>query len=91
MHGVRCHLPFRRLVLLLPAVVVPSVDVQPTLPPFVRSPVRHRVRTRDDLDRANRAAYMREWQANAKRQRMEARNAARRSPRQSPRLANSLV
>lgn len=54
-------------------------------------PVRIGDTSRGDLDRANRAAYMRDWQAKAKRQRVEAREIARRTPRRSPRLATSSV
>lgn len=88
-HCVGCHQPIRRLVFGLPAVRVAPVD-----PLGVRIPTSH-VRLgeifRVDLDRANRADYMRDWQARAKRQRVETRDLARRNPRRSPRVSSSSV
>lgn len=87
-HCARCHLPFRRLVLSLPAIGVPASIADLTTSSL---PSREGDRSRDEIDRAKRASYMREWQAKAKRQRIEARDVARRTPRRSPRLASNLV
>lgn len=89
MYCARCHLPFKRLVLGLPAVR--ADHVKPLGASIASSPTRRGVRSCDDIDRANRAAYMRDWQAKAKRQLVEARDVARRTPRRSPRLATSSV
>lgn len=56
--------------------------------PNVVAPVREVTSVVADVDRAARAKYMREWQANAKTRRMVARAMALAEPRRSPRLAS---
>jgi len=86
-HCACCHKPIRRTVFALPAVRAVPFESLGVL--GASSPIRIGVRSRDNIDRANRAAYMRDWQAKAKRQHVEARDVARLTPRRSPRLEAS--
>ena len=68
-HCVCCHKPIRRIVFGLPAVR--ALPVKPIDVPDAISPNRTSVRSRDQFDRPTRVPYLRDREANGKRQRVE--------------------